>query len=104
MQGLCVEYLDKLKNFCSKKENYIKEDAAPALGTFLKGKSVGSFGDFATFSFHETKNYQSGIGGLLVVNNKDLERNQIWFLIKALTELMLFQIQIIIRNIILGLN
>ena len=43
----------------------------------LSKKPVGSFGDFATFSFHETKNYQSGIGGLLVVNNKNLEENLI---------------------------
>ena len=74
MQGLCVDYLDKLKSFCLKKKIILIEDAAPALGTFLKGKSVGGFGDFATFSFHETKNYQSGIGGLLVVNNKKFRK------------------------------
>ena len=50
------------------------EDAAPALGSYAKNKPVGSYGDFACFSFHETKNYQSGIGGLLVVNNKKFRR------------------------------
>ena len=74
MQGLGVGYLDKLKNFCKRKKIYLIEDAAPALGTYVKNKPVGSFGDFATFSFHETKNYQSGIGGLLVVNNKKFRR------------------------------
>ena len=74
MQGLAVDYLEKLKNFCLKKKIYLIEDAAPALGTCINKKPVGSFGDFATFSFHETKNYQSGIGGLLVVNNKKFRR------------------------------
>ena len=50
------------------------EDAAPALGSYFKNKAIGSFGDFATFSFHETKNYTSGLGGLLVVNNKKYRR------------------------------
>ena len=57
------------KVFISKKIILI-EDAAPALGSYVKNKPVGTYGDFACFSFHETKNYQSGIGGLLVVNNK----------------------------------
>ena len=74
MQGLCVDYLGDLKNFCNKRKIFLIEDAAPALGTYLKGRPVGSYGDFATFSFHETKNYQSGIGGLLVVNNKRFRR------------------------------
>ena len=74
MQGLGVDYLDKLKNLCLKKKIYLIEDAAPALGTYVKKKSVGTYGDFATFSFHETKNYQCGIGGLLVVNNKNFQK------------------------------
>ena len=73
MQGLGVEYLE-LKNFVKEKKIFLIEDAAPALGTYVKKKPVGSFGDFATFSFHETKNYQSGIGGLLVVNNKKFRK------------------------------
>jgi dTDP-4-amino-4,6-dideoxygalactose transaminase len=74
MQGLGVDYLDKLQSFCKKKKIFLIEDAAPALGTYVKKKPVGSYGDFATFSFHETKNYQSGIGGLLVVNNKKFRK------------------------------
>ncbi len=74
MQGLPVDYLGDLKNFCKRKKIILIEDAAPALGSYVKNKPVGTFGDFATFSFHETKNYQSGIGGLLVVNNKKFKR------------------------------
>jgi dTDP-4-amino-4,6-dideoxygalactose transaminase len=49
------------------------EDAAQAIDSYniREGykKPLGSFGDFATFSFHDTKNIISGEGGLLVVNN-----------------------------------
>ena len=74
MQGQPIDYLDKLKKFCKFKKIILIEDAAPALGSYFKDKPLGSFGDFATFSFHETKNYTSGLGGLLVVNNKKFKR------------------------------
>lgn len=45
------------------------EDNAHGLGGTYKGKPLGSFGDFATQSFHATKNIQCGEGGALVVNN-----------------------------------
>ncbi|MBI4645666.1 MAG: DegT/DnrJ/EryC1/StrS family aminotransferase, partial [Bacteroidia bacterium] len=34
--------------------------------TKLRDKPLGSFGHFATFSFHETKNIISGEGGMLI--------------------------------------
>ena len=74
MQGLPIDYLDQLQKFCKEKNFFLIEDAAPALGSYMKNKSVGSYGDFACFSFHETKNIQSGMGGLLVVNNSKFNR------------------------------
>ncbi len=54
------------------------EDAAHCINTSLNGKELGSFGDLATFSFHETKNVQCGEGGALVINDSDLvERAEI---------------------------
>ncbi len=54
------------------------EDNAHGLGGTYKGKPLGSFGDFATQSFHATKNIQCGEGGALVVNNsKFIERAEI---------------------------
>ena len=54
------------------------EDNAHGLGGAHKGKPLGSFGDFATQSFHATKNIQCGEGGALVVNNpKFIERAEI---------------------------
>lgn len=35
-----------------------------------KGKPLGTIGDFGTYSFHETKNYTMGEGGLFFVNRK----------------------------------
>lgn len=69
-QGYSVDYLDKLKKICEKKKIFLIEDAAQAFGSYFKKKSLGSFGDFSCFSFHETKNLHSGAGGMLVVNNK----------------------------------
>lgn len=56
------------------KKNNIKivEDAAHAIGSRYKNKYLGSFGDLAAFSFHETKNFISGEGGALVINSPDL--------------------------------
>jgi dTDP-4-amino-4,6-dideoxygalactose transaminase len=54
------------------------EDNAHGLGGSYKGKPLGSFGDFATQSFHATKNIQCGEGGALVVNNSQfIERAEI---------------------------
>jgi dTDP-4-amino-4,6-dideoxygalactose transaminase len=47
------------------------EDNAHGLGGSYKGKPLGSFGDFATQSFHATKNIQCGEGGALVINNRE---------------------------------
>ncbi len=69
-QGYSINYLHELKKFCKKKKIFLIEDAAQAFGSYLRKKPLGSFGDFACFSFHETKNIHSGSGGMLVVNNK----------------------------------
>jgi len=45
------------------------EDAACALGAKYKGKHVGSFGDFGSFSLHPRKAISSGEGGILITSN-----------------------------------
>src|SRR4051812_36602338 len=47
----------------------VLEDAAQATHAAWKGRPLGSFGAFAAFSYHETKNVISGEGGALVVND-----------------------------------
>lgn len=46
------------------------EDAAQAIGSFYNKRALGTFGDFACFSFHSTKNISCGEGGCVVVNNR----------------------------------
>lgn len=47
------------------------EDNAHGLFGRFRGRPLGSFGRFATLSFHETKNFICGEGGALVVNRAD---------------------------------
>ncbi|MCC2606124.1 dTDP-4-amino-4,6-dideoxygalactose transaminase [Planctobacterium marinum] len=54
------------------------EDAAQAIMSSAAGSPVGTRGDLAAVSFHETKNIQCGEGGALIINNqKFLERAEI---------------------------
>jgi dTDP-4-amino-4,6-dideoxygalactose transaminase len=45
------------------------EDNAHALFATYKGKNLGTIGAMATQSFHETKNFQCGEGGALIIND-----------------------------------
>jgi len=45
------------------------EDAAQCLHARWAGRPLGSFGHFAAFSFHETKNIIAGEGGALMVHD-----------------------------------
>ncbi len=46
------------------------EDNAHGLFGRYRGRPLGSFGRFATLSFHETKNFICGEGGALIVNDE----------------------------------
>ena len=70
--------IDGLRNLASAKKLILVEDNAHGLGGTYKGRPLGSFGDFATQSFHATKNIQCGEGGAIVVNNpKYIDRAEI---------------------------
>lgn len=54
----------------AEKYNWIVvEDAAEAFGASFQGKRVGSFGDFATFSFYVSHNIWGGELGVIVTND-----------------------------------
>lgn len=68
-----------IKEIANKHNLYVVEDAAQAIDShFINdlGQRIplGSIGDTAAFSFHETKNIISGEGGMLTVNNPELEK------------------------------
>ncbi|HQO10261.1 MAG TPA: dTDP-4-amino-4,6-dideoxygalactose transaminase [Clostridiales bacterium] len=61
--------MDKISEICKKHRLIIIEDDAQGIDCSYKGKPLGSIGDMAAVSFHETKNIQCGEGGALLVNN-----------------------------------
>ncbi len=61
----------RLKEITGKYGIYLIEDAAQAIDGYYNDQPLGTFGDLAAFSFHETKNITCGEGGLLVVNNPE---------------------------------
>lgn len=64
--------MDEIMALAKQHNLLVVEDAAQAIGASYKGRPLGSIGDLACFSFHETKNIQCGQGGLAMVNNPDL--------------------------------
>lgn len=72
--------MDAIIQIADKYGLYVIEDAAQAIDSYYKKKRLGSIGNLAAFSFHETKNIQSGEGGLLVINDgRFIERAEtIW--------------------------
>lgn len=61
--------MDVVMELAAKHNLFVVEDAAQAIDSFYKGRSLGSIGHLAAFSFHETKNIISGEGGMLVIND-----------------------------------
>lgn len=56
----------------------VVEDAAQGVHAYYRGRALGSIGDLATYSFHDTKNYVCGEGGALLINDPALvERAEI---------------------------
>ena len=71
LYGFCAD-MDKIVTIARKKGILVIEDVAQALGTDLKGKRAGVFGDFSAFSFHSHKNLSTlGEGGILRVKDKN---------------------------------
>ncbi len=64
--------MDEIMALVEEHDIYLIEDAAHAIDAYYDGRSLGSFGHLAAFSFHHTKNITSGEGGMLVVNDVTL--------------------------------
>ena len=64
--------LDALVELASSRDLLLVEDAAQALMSTYRGRPLGSFGELAAISFHETKNVHSGEGGALLINDASL--------------------------------
>lgn len=69
--GLAPDY-DKILHLCKKHNLALIEDNAECFFGEYKGKLVGEFGDFASFSFQASKHLATGEGGMLICNDEDL--------------------------------
>ena len=77
--GIACE-MDEIMAIAKKYDLFVIEDNAHGLLGKYKGTNLGSIGNLATHSFHETKNITCGEGGALFVRDKDFtERSEIIF-------------------------
>ncbi len=63
-------YMDSFTYLADHYNLTIVEDGAQAVNSSYKGKFLGTIGKFGAYSFHETKNFISGEGGALLVNDE----------------------------------
>jgi dTDP-4-amino-4,6-dideoxygalactose transaminase len=61
--------MDVLNAIAKKHRLLVVEDAAQGVHAYYRDRALGSIGDLGAYSFHDTKNYVSGEGGALIINN-----------------------------------
>lgn len=64
--------MNLLRDLAGKHGLWLLEDAAEAIGSKVRGKRCGSFGDAAVFSFYGNKTLTTGEGGMLVTDDEEL--------------------------------
>ncbi len=64
--------MDRIMDIASTHNLFVIEDSAHAHGSEWKGKRVGSIGHAGSFSFQASKNLNSGEGGFITANDKDI--------------------------------
>jgi perosamine synthetase len=72
--------MDRIMEIARRHHLRVIEDAAPAIGAECHDQKVGTYGDFAAFSFQGAKLLVTGEGGMLVTNDHDLyqKAHDIW--------------------------
>jgi len=61
--------MDKIIKIARKHKIFVVEDCAEAIGTYYKGKHVGTMGEISTFSFFGNKTITTGEGGMVCTND-----------------------------------
>lgn len=67
--------MDAIMNIADQNGIPVIEDCCLALGSKYKGKTLGTFGKAAYFSFQWNKPYTTGLGGMAVTNDSGLAGN-----------------------------
>jgi len=62
--------ISEIKKICKSYNIFLIEDAAEAVGSFYKGKHVGTFGDYGVLSFNGNKTITTGGGGAILLKKK----------------------------------
>lgn len=63
--------IDKIMELANEYNLIVMQDCAQSYGSYYKGRATGTQAHLATFSFHETKNFNAGEGGALIVNKEE---------------------------------
>lgn len=71
LYGLSPEY-DEIIQICKEYNLFLIEDNAECFLGYYKGKLVGTFGEFSSYSFQASKHISCGEGGMLTTNNVEL--------------------------------
>lgn len=71
--GFTVD-IDKVIKIAKRKKLFVIEDCALALGSTIKNKHVGLFGDAGVFSFYPVKQMTTAEGGMIITNNAKLAK------------------------------
>jgi len=70
--------MDAIMDLARRHDIFVIEDAAQAVSSKCGDRFLGTIGDIGAYSFHETKNFISGEGGAIVINNERfIERAEI---------------------------
>ena len=62
--------MDKIMGIADRHKLLVVEDAAQGVCATYKGRYLGTIGHLGCYSFHETKNFISGEGGALAINDE----------------------------------
>ncbi|HDU9465800.1 TPA: UDP-N-acetylbacillosamine transaminase [Campylobacter coli] len=62
--------MDEIVKICEKENIILIEDAAEALGSFYKGRALGTFGEFGAYSYNGNKIITTSGGGMLTGKDK----------------------------------
>lgn len=60
--------IKEIMTIANKYNIIVMQDCAQSYGSYYNGKACGTEAHLSTFSFHETKNFNAGEGGALIVN------------------------------------